>query len=103
MIISFAGPFAEAIAKGLKSRRDKRWSALLGCGASEDYRQAEAVLSDYKHASKRRRGLHHFEELAWDLALQQQPAIIALASSLSNQLSLEYEQAEEIVRPLLKP
>jgi hypothetical protein len=103
MIISFAGPFAEAIAKGLRSRRDKRWNALFSSGAEEDYRQAEAVLADYKQASKRRYGLRHFEDLAWDLALKQQSAIAALASSLFSQLSLEYDQAHEIVSALLKP
>ena len=103
MIISFAGPFAEAIAKGSQSRRDKRWNALFSSGAAEDYRQAEAVLADYKEASKRRYGLRHFEELAWDLALKQRSAIGALASSLQNQLSLEYDQAHETVSALLKP
>jgi hypothetical protein len=102
MVISFAGPFAEAIAKGLRSRRDKRWTALFSSGAEEDYRQAEAVLADYKQASKRRYGLRHFEELAWDLALKQQSAIAALASSLLSQLSLEYDQAHGIVSALLK-
>lgn len=103
MIISFAGPFAEAIARGSRSRRDKRWTALFACGAEADYDQAEAVVKDYKQASKQRYGLRHFEERAWDLALKQQPAITALASSLVNQLSLEYDQAYAIVSPLLKP
>jgi hypothetical protein len=102
MIISLAGPFAEVIARGYRSRRGKRWTALLACGAKEDYSRAEAVLVDYKQASKRRYGLLHFEERAWDLALQQQLAIDALASTLSSQLSVEYDQAQEIVIPLLR-
>jgi hypothetical protein len=102
MIISLAGPFAEAIARGYRSRRNKRWSALFSCGAKEDYRRAEEVLEDYKQASKRRYGLRHFEDRAWDLAVLQQPAIDALASSLSSHLSVDYEQAHEIVVPLLR-
>jgi hypothetical protein len=103
MIISIAGPFAEAKAGGARSRRDKHWNALFGCGAKEDYRQAQAVLEDYKQASKRRYGLRHFEDRAWDLVVLQQPAINALASSLSSQLSVDYDEAQEIVVPLLKP
>lgn len=103
IIISFAGPYAEAIARGCRSRRDKRWTALFSCGAENDYAQAETVLADYKQASKRRYGLRHFEERAWNLVLLQQPSINALATTLADRLSVDYDQAEKIVRPLLKP
>jgi hypothetical protein len=41
--------------------------------------------------------------MTWDLALKHQSAIAALASSLLSNLSLEYDQAYEIVSALLKP
>jgi hypothetical protein len=99
IVISFAGPFAAAFSRNYRSRRDKRWTALLSCGASEDYRQAEAVLADYKEASKRRYGIRHFEERAWDLVGANQPAISALASKLLQYETLEYKEAHGIVVP----
>jgi hypothetical protein len=73
MIISFAGPFAGALSRNYRSRRDKRLTALFSCGASEDYAQAEAILADYKKASKRRYGIRHFEDRAWELVAANQP------------------------------
>jgi hypothetical protein len=102
MIISFAGPFAAAQSRN-SSRRDKRWTALFSCGASNDYTQAEAVLADYKVASKQRYGLRHFEERAWELVETNQPAISALASELLQHEMLEYEEAHKIAAPLLAP
>lgn len=101
MIISFAGPFAEAFSRNYRSRSDKRWSALFSCGASEDYAQAEAVLADYKKASKRRYGIRHFEDRAWELVVANQPAISALASKLLRHETLEYKEAHKIVVPFL--
>jgi len=103
MIISFAGPFAEARSRNYCSRRDKRWTALLSCGASGDYTHAETVHADYKNASKRRYGIRHFEDRAWELVAANQPAISALASKLLQHETLEYEEAQKIVTPLLGP
>jgi hypothetical protein len=103
MIISFAGPFAEAFSRNCRSRRDKRWAALFSCGASEDYAQAESVLADYKKASKRRYGIRHFEDRAWELVVANQPAISGLASKLLQHKTLEYEEAHKIAAPLLGP
>ena len=103
MIISFAGPFAEAIYRNHLSRRDKRWAALFSCGASEDYAQGEAVLADYKQASKRRYGIRHFEDRAWELVVANQPTICALASKLLQHETLECKEAHKIAAPLLGP
>jgi hypothetical protein len=103
MIISFAGPFAEAFSRKHRSRNDKRPVALLSCGAIGDYNDAEAVLADYKEASKRRYGIRHFEDLAWDLVVANQPAISALASELFQRETLEYNDAYKIAAKLLVP
>jgi hypothetical protein len=103
MIFSFAGPFAEALSRNSRSRSDKRWVALFSCGASQDYRQAEAVLANYKRASKRRYGIRHFEDRAWELVVANQPTISALTSKLLQHETLEYEEVQKIVTPLLGP
>jgi hypothetical protein len=103
MIVSFAGPFAEAFSKNFRSRRDKHWNVLLSCGARKDYATAEAVLADYKKVSRRRYGLLHFEELAWDLVIANQPAISALSSKLLKHETLDYKEAHRIAAPLLNP
>jgi hypothetical protein len=98
----FVRPFAEAFSRNYRSRSDKRSVALLSCGASEDYAQAEAVLPDYKKASKRRYGIRRFEDRAWELVVANQSAINALASELFQHETLEYEEAYKIAAPLLE-
>jgi hypothetical protein len=75
----------------------------MACGASGDYAQAEAVLADYRKASKRRYGIRHFEELAWELVVANQPATSALASELLQHETLDYEKVHKIVVPFLRP
>jgi hypothetical protein len=101
MVTSFSGPFAEAFYRNYRSRRDRRLAALFSCGGSGDYDQAEAVLADYKKASKRRYGIRHFEDRAWELVVGNQSAIDALASQLVQHESLDYEDAHKIAAPLL--
>lgn len=103
MVISLAGPFAEAAARDVRSKRSMRFTALLGCGGKEDYRAAEAVLPDYRKASKRRHGIRYFEDLARDLVLKQSHVIVALAKALLVNEVLDYDEAYAIVAPLLEP
>jgi hypothetical protein len=103
ILTSLAGPFAEAAARGVRSKANMRWKALFDCGGMYDYRAAGAVLQDYKKASGRRRGLPYFEDQTRDLVLKSWPAIEALAQALLARETLDHDDAYAIVEPFLQP
>jgi hypothetical protein len=97
MIISLAGPFAEAVAIGNRTKSRMRYIALFSCGSDQDYQQAERVLIDYKQVMRRQYGIGRFEDRARELVLDQWPAIDALAQALLKSDVLEYEAAHAII------
>jgi hypothetical protein len=103
ILTSLAGPFAEAAARGVRSKASMRWKALFDCGSIHDYRTAGAVLQDYKKASGRHRGLPYFEDQTRDLVLEGWPAIEALAQALLTRETLDHDDAYAIVEPFLEP
>jgi hypothetical protein len=101
ILISLAGPFAEAASRDVRSKRDMRFTALLFCGAKDDYGVAKTVLPDYKTASKRRHGIPHFEHRTRDLVLNAWPAIKEIAKSLLAKETLDHDDVYAIVAPFL--
>jgi hypothetical protein len=97
IIVSLAGPFAEAAARGDRTKTNMRYTALLFCGAGLDYHRAENVLKDYKWATKGRVGLRRFEDRARELVLTEWPAIEALSAALLKSNILTYEQVLPII------
>jgi hypothetical protein len=91
--VNLAGPFGEAAARGVRTKAQMRYTALLFCGGDEDYRKAETVLKDYKWATGERIGLRRFEDRAHELILKEWPAIGARSAALLKSNVLSYEQA----------
>jgi hypothetical protein len=100
VISNLAGPFAQARAMGRNSRVSARWDALFSGGCGDEYGKAEATISDMR-AMARRGSLRKFEAQTFDLVKQYWPAIDALGERLLKQHSLEYDEAEAVVEPLL--
>jgi hypothetical protein len=103
ILTSLAGPFAEAAARGVRSKANLRWKALFDCGGMYDYKAAGAILQDYKKASGRRRGLPYFEDQRRDLVLKRWPVIEALAQALLARETLDHDDADAIVERFLEP
>ena len=101
ILTSLAGPFAESASRYVRSKAAMRITALLACGSSDDYGNAEAVLLDYKKASKRRRSIPYFEDRTRDLVLKSWSAIDALAKTLLVEETLNHDDAYAIVEPFL--
>lgn len=102
ILVSLAGPFAEASFRGDHSKRRMRYTALFHCGSKDDYADAEAILPDYRKASKRRHGLRHFEDRTRELVLESWPTISTLAKHLVKKEALDHAEAYAIVAPLLE-
>jgi hypothetical protein len=77
-------------------------AAQLFCGSDVDYRDAEAVLDDYKKLSKRGHGIRHFENRTRDLVLKSWPAIDALAKNFLVKETLDHADAYAVVEPFLE-
>jgi hypothetical protein len=102
IITSLAGPFAEAAARGARSRTDMSFSARC-CGSESDFEAAKAVLLDFENTSKRPRGMAYFEDRTRQLVLKNWPAIDALAKALLDYETLDHDDAYEVIEPFLKP
>jgi hypothetical protein len=101
IITSLAGPFAEAAARGARSKANMRLTARF-CGGEADFEFAEAVLQDHEKTSKPRRSMLHFEDHTRDLVLEGRPAIDALAKALLIYETLDHDDAYEVVAPFLE-
>ena len=97
IIVSLAGPFAEAIARGYRGKSTILSVAIVNGGAGEDFERAENVLKDWKWATKERAGLHRFGERTRELVLSEWPAIEALAAALLKRNVLSYEEALDAI------
>jgi hypothetical protein len=98
IIISLGGPFAQARSAGRRSKRSARWDALFGGGCEEDYATAEGTILDMR-AMTGRGSLRSFEGRTYDLV--EGSAIDALGEQLLERHVIEYDEAVEIVGPLL--
>lgn len=101
IVISLAGPFAEAAARGARSKANMRLKARF-CGGEADFEFAAAVLQDYEKTSKPPRSMLHFEDRTRDLVLKSWPAIDALAKALLANETLDHDSAYAIVEPFLE-
>jgi len=102
ILISLAGPLAEAAARGARSKLDLGEMARK-CGSKSDFDAAEAILLDYEKLSKRDRDIAYFENRARKLVFANWSAIDALANALLVTEALEYGDAYAIVEPFLEP
>jgi hypothetical protein len=101
IVISLAGPFAEAVIVGDWTKTHMSWTAYFYCGGRDDLAHAETVLDQYRVATKRRCGLTRFEHRTRELVLSAWPAIEVLAAALLEAEVMEYDEVAAIVLPLL--
>jgi hypothetical protein len=99
IVVSLAGPFAQARSMGGKSRRSARWDALFG-GCIPDYETAKAVIREMR-AMAGRGSLRAFEGQTHDLVKSAWPAIEALADRLLEKHEIAHDEALAIASPLL--
>lgn len=92
IIQRLAGPIAEAVMFG-----ETYLFALAEGGGSVDFKNAEAVLDDYRAATKRKYGLTRFVYRTRKIVVSAWVAIEALASALLESDVLTYDQAYPII------
>jgi hypothetical protein len=91
IIIDLAGHFAQVVA----NERAPRY------GARQDYATAKKTLAALRRVVGQRLAMRLFEERARKVVRHQWSAIAALASELSKAEILEYEEARQIIVPLM--
>ena len=96
IIQRLAGPIAEAVMFGVKKSETYLFALAEGGGGS-DVKMAEAVLNDYRAATKRKYELTRFVYRTRNILLSAWTAIEALAFALLESEVLTYEQAYPII------
>ena len=96
-----AGGAAEIATSGVTAKRAFRETCMFSGPLSDDYRQAFAILDDYKCLTRRSYGIHRFHDVTRIVVLQSLTAIEALAGELCRKGRIAFKQGMKIIEPHL--